>query len=252
MKSVPVIEFKDFTFRYDALKNPTLKNINLTIRRGQTLAIMGPTGAGKTILISLLIRLYDPTEGAIYLNGVDIKEMDLQQLRKEMAIATQDVFLFSDTIDGNIAYSNPDMDEETVHDVAESAQAASFIEKLSDGYDTVIGEQGIGLSGGQRQRIALARAMAKDSSVIILDDTTSAVDMETEANILHELHKITNKTKIIVAQRISSVTDADEIIVLQEGAIAERGTHEQLLKNDGYYAEIYRISRQNEEVESNG
>lgn len=247
---IHTIEFRNVSLTLSG--HQILKNINLTIRRGQTLAIMGPTGAGKTILISLLIRLYDPTEGAIYLNGVDIKKMDLQQLRKEMAIATQDVFLFSDTIDGNIAYSNPDMDEETVHDVAESAQAASFIEKLSDGYDTVIGEQGIGLSGGQRQRIALARAMAKDSSVIILDDTTSAVDMETEANILHELHKITNKTKIIVAQRISSVTDADEIIVLQEGAIAERGTHEQLLENDGYYAEIYRISRQNEEVESNG
>ncbi len=247
---IHTIEFRNVSLTLSG--HQILKNINLTIRRGQTIAIMGPTGAGKTILISLLIRLYDPTEGAIYINGVDIKEMDLQQLRKEMAIATQDVFLFSDTIDSNIAYSNPEMDEDTVHDVAESAQAASFIEKLSDGYDTVIGEQGIGLSGGQRQRIALARAMAKDSSVIILDDTTSAVDMETEANILHELRKITNKTKIIVAQRITSATDADEIIILQEGAIAERGTHEQLLKNDGYYAEIYRISCQNEEVEIHG
>ena len=229
-----------------------LKNINLKVNAGQTLAIMGPTGAGKTILISLLIRLYDPTEGAIYVNGIDIRDIDMQKLRREIAIATQDVFLFSDTIDSNIAYSNPDMSEEMVRAMAETAQAADFIEKLSDGYDTIIGERGIGLSGGQRQRIALARAVAKDSSVIILDDTTSAVDMETEVSILAELRKITKKSKVIVAQRISSVTDADEIIILQNGAITERGTHEELLEKDGYYAEIYRISRQNEEVELHG
>lgn len=244
------IEFKDVCL--DLGGHRILDHINLKIRHGQTLAIMGPTGAGKTILISLLIRLYDPTEGAIYIDGVNIKDIDLQRLRGEIAIATQDVFLFSDTIDSNIAYSNPDMSEEMVHQMAETAQAADFIEKLSDGYDTVIGERGIGLSGGQRQRIALARAVAKESSVIILDDTTSAVDMETEVNILHELHKITNRTKVIVAQRITSVMDADEIIILQEGVITERGTHDELLAKDGYYAEIYRISRQSEEVEIHG
>ena len=136
--------------------------------------------------------------------------------------------------------------------MAETAQAADFIEKLTDGYDTIIGERGIGLSGGQRQRIALARAVAQDSSVIILDDTTSAVDMETEVTILHELRKITNKSKVIVAQRVSSVQDADEIIILQEGKITERGKHEELLALDGYYAEIYRIAHQDEEVENNG
>ncbi len=243
------IEFRDVSLELDGQK--ILDHINLKITSGKTLAIMGPTGAGKTILISLLIRLYDPTDGYIYVNGIDIRDIELEKLRKEIAIATQDVFLFSDTIDSNIAYSNPDMPFETVKEMAETAQAASFIEKLTDGYNTVIGERGIGLSGGQRQRIALARAVAKDSSVIILDDTTSAVDMETEANILSELRKITNKTKIIVAQRITSAMDADEIIILQQGAITERGTHEQLLEKDGYYAEIYRIS-QNEEVENNG
>ncbi len=243
------IEFRDVSLELGGQK--ILDHINLKVTSGKTLAIMGPTGAGKTILISLLIRLYDPTDGYIYVNGIDIRDIELEKLRKEIAIATQDVFLFSDTIDSNIAYSNPDMPFETVKETAETAQAASFIEKLTDGYNTVIGERGIGLSGGQRQRIALARAVAKDSSVIILDDTTSAVDMETEANILHELRKITNKTKIIVAQRITSAMDADEIVILQHGVITERGTHAQLIEKNGYYAEIYRIS-QNEEVELHG
>ena len=247
---IRTIEFRDVSLELGGHK--ILDNVSLKLEAGKTLAIMGPTGAGKTILISLLIRLYDPTDGYIYVNGIDIRDIDMQKLRKEIAIATQDVFLFSDTIDSNIAYSNPDMSEEMVRQMAETACAADFIEKLTDGYDTIIGERGIGLSGGQRQRIALARAVAKDSSVIILDDTTSAVDMETEVTILQELRKITNKSKIIVAQRVTSVMDADEIIILQEGAITERGTHEELLEKNGYYAEIYRISKQNEEVEVNG
>lgn len=247
---IHTIEFKDVSLELGGHR--ILNHINLKIRAGQTLAIMGPTGAGKTILISLLIRLYDPTEGAILVDGVDIRDLDLQRLRHEIAIATQDVFLFSDTIDSNIAYSDPDMSEQQVHEMAQAAQAADFIEKLSDGYDTIIGERGIGLSGGQRQRIALARAVAKDSSVIILDDTTSAVDMETEAGILHELRKIKNRTKIIVAQRITSVMDADQIIILQNGTITECGTHAELLAQDGYYAEIYRIAHQDKEVQVNG
>lgn len=247
---IHTIEFKDVSLELGGHR--ILNHINLKIRAGQTLAIMGPTGAGKTILISLLIRLYDPTEGAILVDGVDIRDLDLQRLRHEIAIATQDVFLFSDTIDSNIAYSDPDMSEQQVHEMAQAAQAADFIEKLSDGYDTIIGERGIGLSGGQRQRIALARAVAKDSSVIILDDTTSAVDMETEAGILHELRKIKNRTKIIVAQRITSVMDADQIIILQNGTITECGTHAELLAQDGYYAEIYRIAHQDKEVQVDG
>ena len=247
---IRTIEFKHVSLELDG--QPILKDINLKVDSGKTLAIMGPTGAGKTILISLLLRLYDPTEGQILINGVDIRSIELQRLRREIAIATQEVFLFSDTIDSNIAYSNPEMSPEQAMAAAETAKAADFIAKLSDGYDTIIGERGIGLSGGQRQRIALARAVAKDSSVIILDDTTSAVDMETEVSILKELQKIKNKTKVIVAQRVTSVQDADEIIILQEGAITERGTHEQLLEKDGYYAEVHRISCLQKEVGEDG
>ncbi len=247
---IRTVEFKHVSLELGG--HTILKDINLKVESGKTLAIMGPTGAGKTILISLLLRLYDPTEGQILINGVDIRNIELQRLRREIAIATQDVFLFSDTIDSNISYSNPTMSHEQAQKAAETAKAADFIERLSDGYDTIIGEQGIGLSGGQRQRIALARAVAKDSSVIILDDTTSAVDVETEISILQELRSITHKTKFIVAQRVTSVQDADEIIILQEGAITERGTHQELLEKDGYYAEIYRISHLEKEVEKNG
>lgn len=245
------IEFRDVTLILD--NQMILDHVSFTIREGETLAIMGPTGAGKTILISMLLRLYDPSCGQILINNVDIKKMDLNTLRKMIALSTQDVFLFSETIGENIAYSNPDIPIEEIKYSAECAQAADFIEKLSEGYDTIIGERGVGLSGGQRQRIALARAVAKKSSLIILDDTTSAVDMETESMILQELAKIKNKIKIIVAQRITSVVDADKILVIENGRITEEGTHEELVGAGGYYTSIYNISQQgSSEVMANG
>ena len=236
------IEFRDVTLILD--NQMILDHVSFTVREGETLAIMGPTGAGKTILISMLLRLYDPSCGQILINNVDIKKMDLNTLRKMIALSTQDVFLFSETIGENIAYSNPDIPIEEIHYSAECAQAADFIEKLQEGYDTIIGERGVGLSGGQRQRIALARAVAKKSSLIILDDTTSAVDMETESMILKELGKIKNKIKIIVAQRITSVVDADKILVIENGKITEEGTHDELVGAGGYYTSIYNISQQ--------
>lgn len=251
MGKVRKIEFRDVTLILDG--HMILDHVSFVVRAGQTVAIMGPTGAGKTILISMLLRLYDPSCGQILINNVDIRNMELNELRKMIALSTQDVFLFSDTIDGNIAYSNPDLPFEEVKQFAECAQAADFIEKLSEGYDTIIGERGVGLSGGQRQRIALARAVAKKSSVIILDDTTSAVDMETESLILQELAKITNKIKIIVAQRITSVVEADKILVIENGRITEEGTHDELVGRGGYYTSIYNISQQGSaEVVSNG
>lgn len=245
------IEFRDVTLIID--NQMVLDHVSFTIHEGQTVAIMGPTGAGKTMLISMLLRLYDPSCGQILVNNIDIRTMDLNDLRKMIALSTQDVFLFSDTIEGNIAYSNPDIPIEEVKHYAESAQAAQFIEKLTEGYNTVIGERGVGLSGGQRQRIALARAVAKKSSLIILDDTTSAVDMETESLILQELRKINNKIKVIVAQRITSVVDADKILVIEKGRITEEGTHEELVEAGGYYTSIYNISQQgSEEAMING
>ena len=245
------IEFRDVTLIID--NQMVLDHVSFTIREGQTVAIMGPTGAGKTMLISMLLRLYDPSCGQVLVNNVDIRDMDLNKLRQMIALSTQDVFLFSDTIEGNIAYSNPDIPIEEVKHYAESAQAAEFIEKLVDGYNTVIGERGVGLSGGQRQRIALARAVAKKSSLIILDDTTSAVDMETESLILSELRKIKNKIKVIVAQRITSVVDADKILVIEKGRITEEGTHDELVNAGGYYTSIYNISQQgSEEAVING
>ena len=245
------IEFRDVTLIID--NHMVLDHVSFTVREGETVAIMGPTGAGKTMLISMLLRLYDPSCGQILINNIDIRNMDLNRLRKMIALSTQDVFLFSDTIEGNIAYSNPDIPIEEVKHYAESAQAADFIEKLTEGYNTIIGERGVGLSGGQRQRIALARAVAKKSSLIILDDTTSAVDMETESLILQELRKIQNKIKIIVAQRITSVVDADKILVIEKGTITEEGTHDELVNAGGYYTSIYNISQQGSEgVEIDG
>ena len=217
---------------------PLLKHINLHIKPGETIAVMGNTGSGKTLLMNLIPRLYDITSGVLKIDGVPIKEWDLHTLRHNIGMATQDVFLFSDTVDGNIAYGDSEMSEEMTRHYADLA-SADFIDKMEDGYNTIIGERGVGLSGGQKQRIALARALAIRPSILILDDTTSAVDMETEHFIQESLdHLDFNCTKIIVAQRISTTRRADRIIVLKDGEISEVGTHEELVKLGGYYTEI--------------
>ena len=217
-----------------------LKDISFHVEPGQTVGIIGATGSGKSSLINLICRFYDVNQGRVLVDDIDVRNLDLQTLRGNIGIAMQDVFLFSDTIEGNIAYGNPDCTFEQVQAAAKIANADEFIREMPEGYDTIIGERGVGLSGGQKQRISLARAILKDPSIIILDDTTSAIDMETESMIQNELKKISDeRTVVIIAHRISSIIHADQILVDQNGRLVERGTHEQLLAKKGYYSTVF-------------
>lgn len=217
-----------------------LKDISFHVEPGQTVGIIGATGSGKSSLINLICRFYDVNQGSVLVDDIDVRNLNLQTLRGNIGIAMQDVFLFSDTIEGNIAYGNPDCTFEQVQAAAKIANADEFIREMPEGYDTIIGERGVGLSGGQKQRISLARAILKDPSIIILDDTTSAIDMETESMIQNELKKISDeRTVFIIAHRISSIIHADQILVLDNGRIVERGTHEQLLAKKGYYSTVF-------------
>ena len=232
------IEFRNVGFSIEGKQ--ILKDVSFTAGAGQTVAVMGPTGSGKTTLIHLLARFYDVTEGQVLVDGCDVRNWKLQELRGGIGTATQDVFLFSDTVEGNIAFGNQELSIEEVKDFATRADAAEFIDHLPEGYDTIIGERGVGLSGGQRQRIALARALAVRPGILVMDDTTSAVDSETEQYIQEQLRNLPFEcTKFIIAQRISSMRDADLILVIRDGRVAERGTHRELLEKKGYYWQTY-------------
>ena len=232
------IKFEGVNFKYD--DKLVLKNINLDIEAGSTVAIMGATGAGKSSLINLIGRYYDTCKGSIKIDGIDIKEYNLEFLRKNMAIVPQETFLFSETILNNIKFSNENASFEEIKEASKLACANEFIEGLELGYNTEIGERGIGLSGGQKQRIAIARSLVRKAKILILDDSTSALDMETEHELLKNLSNRKHKsTTFIIAHRISAVKNADLIIYLEDGQIKESGTHDELLKKKGRYYDIY-------------
>lgn len=236
------VEFKNVSFQYADGNLPVLHNVSFVANPGETIAIMGETGCGKTSLIQLIPRFYEPTEGEVLVDDINVQDMQLHQLRKNIGLATQDVLLYSDTIDGNIAYGDSHIKPEEVVKFARYSAASEFIAKMPEGYDTIVGERGVGLSGGQKQRISLARALAVKPAILILDDTTSAVDMETEKQIQHSLNELDFPcTKIIIAQRISTTKFADKILVLQDGHITESGTHDELVAKKGYYYSLVKL-----------
>lgn len=236
------VEFKNVSFQYEDGILPVLRDISFTVNPGETIAIMGETGCGKTSLIQLIPRFYEPTAGTVLVDGIDVKTLKLEQLRKNIGLATQDVLLYSDTIDGNIAFGDSRLSQKEVARFAKFSAASEFIDRMPEGYDTVVGERGVGLSGGQKQRISLARALAVKPAILILDDTTSAVDMETEKQIQQSLRELDFPcTKIIIAQRISTTKTADRILVLQDGRIIESGNHEELVAKRGYYYELVKL-----------
>jgi len=235
------VEFDEVSFRYPGDEREILHGISFTAEPGQTVAILGTTGSGKSTLVNLLPRFYDVTGGSVRLDGHDVRDVTLASLRSQIGIVMQSSLLFSGSVRDNIAYGRPDATQEEVEAAAHAARAGEFIRALSEGYDTVIGERGVGLSGGQRQRIAIARALLIDPRLLILDDSTSAVDAETEAAIqesLDQLMRESYRTVFVIAQRVSTVRDADLIMVLDEGGIAALGTHEELLRDSELYNEI--------------
>lgn len=234
------VEFRDVTFRYVGNKEPVLKNVSFEATPGQTIALLGATGSGKTSIINLIPRFYDIAEGAVLIDGVDVRDVTIDSLREQIGIVLQETNLFSGTIRDNIAFGRPEASQAEVEAAAKAASAHAFITSFPQGYDTPVGERGATLSGGQKQRIAIARALLLDPHLLILDDSTSSVDLSTEAAIQKALDNLMNgRTSFVIAQRISTVLNADQILVLDKGEVVARGTHDELMENSPIYAEIY-------------
>lgn len=235
-----LVEFKDVTFRYFAGSEPVLSNINLRANPGETIALLGATGSGKSTIINLIPRFYDVSEGQVLIDGHDVRDVTLESLRQRIGIVLQETVLFSGTIRDNIAYGRPDASDEDIIAAARAAAAHEFIEGFPQGYDTPVGERGATLSGGQKQRVAIARALLLDPHILILDDSTSSVDLNTEYEIQKALdHLMEGRTSFVIAQRISTVVNADHILILEKGKIIASGTHEDLMEDSAVYAEIY-------------
>ncbi|KIL50301.1 multidrug ABC transporter ATP-binding protein [Jeotgalibacillus alimentarius] len=241
-RSEGVVEFKNVTLRYTEDDEKAINNISFKVESGKTIGLIGATGSGKTSVTQLMTRFYEPTEGSVLIDGREVSDYTLRSLRKNVGFVLQESFLFSSTIKANIAFGRPEATMDEIISAAKKAEAHDFIMEMPDGYDTMLGERGLGLSGGQKQRIAIARAICLDPSILILDDATSAVDMQTEFNIQKALKEVMKgRTTFIIAHRISSLKHADEIFVFENGEITHRGTHEELIKLEGQYKRIYDI-----------
>jgi subfamily B ATP-binding cassette protein MsbA len=235
------IRFEDVSFSY-ATDAPVLTDVSLTARRGTVTALVGPSGAGKTTLVDLVARFYDPTSGRITIDGVDLRDFSAKSLRSRMGVVTQETVLFHDTVRANVAYALPDSTQEAVERAARAANAHEFILQMPQGYDTVLGERGTRLSGGQRQRIAIARAILRDPPILIFDEATSALDSESERLVQEAIeHLLEGRTVFVIAHRLSTILNADQIIAMENGRIVESGTHDELLAEGGLYRKLYRL-----------